>query len=217
MRRMSMSDLGGKAISRMKKAQRKRIVDRHRDSLKRYGNHPNALYWSSQRIQEIRFKVLADIGIETGDSVLDVGCGFGDFKSWIEGQGRCVDFTGIDLSPDLISVAQGKHPHARLLCGELFDFYFEPQSFDWVILSGALNEQLHDDSAYAFRVIAQMYKLCRKGVAFNMLDARHLVAHDLHSQIPERILTYCRSLCPHCVLHDEYLQNDFSIYMSMMP
>jgi len=197
----------------MKKEQRKRIVDRHRDSLKRHGHHPNALYWSSREIQEIRFGVLAEIGIQSGDSVLDVGCGFGDFNSWIEGLGRRVDFTGIDLSPDLIGVAKGKHPDARLLCGELFDFHFEPGEFDWVILSGALNEQLHDDSAYAFRVIERMYRLCRKGVAFNMLDARHLVAHDLHSQTPATVLAYCQSLCPDCAVQDEYLQNDFSIYM----
>jgi len=197
----------------MKKEQRKRIVDRHRDSLKRHGYHPNALYWSSRDIQEIRFKVLADIGIQSGDSVLDVGCGFGDFKAWMAGQGRGVDFTGIDLSPDLIGVAQQQHPDARLLCGELFDFHFESGSFDWVILSGALNEQLHDDSAYAFRVIKRMYSLCQKGVAFNMLNARHLVAHDLHSQTPAHVLAYCQQLCPDCIVQDEYLQNDFSIYM----
>jgi len=197
----------------MKKEQRKRIVDRHRDSLKRHGYHPKALYWSSREIQEIRFKVLAEIGITTGDSVLDVGCGFADFKSWTEQKDRPVQYAGVDLSPELISVAQEKHPDTQLCCGELFDFHFEPGAFDWVILSGALNEQLHDDSAYAFRVIERMYKLCRKGVAFNMLDARYLVAHDLHSQMPDCMLTFCRQLCPDCELHDDYLKNDFSIYM----
>ncbi|MDQ6974208.1 MAG: SAM-dependent methyltransferase, partial [Mariprofundaceae bacterium] len=81
------------------------------------------------------------------------------------------------------------------------------------ILSGALNEQLHDDSCYAKSVIVQMYKLCRKGVAFNMLDARYLKAHDLHSHEPELMLHYCQSLCAECELHDDYLNNDFSIYM----
>ncbi|MDQ6982631.1 MAG: class I SAM-dependent methyltransferase [Mariprofundus sp.] len=197
----------------MNKQQRKRIIDKHRDSLTRHGYHPNALYWSNQGIQQARFKVLAGIGIQASDSVLDVGCGFGDFKGWSESKGCRLKYTGIDLSTDLLKQAEHLHPDGKFCSGDLFDMTFGQGSFDWVILSGALNEQLHDDSVYAFRVITRMYSLCRKGVAFNMLDARHLVAHDLHSQMPERVLAFCQGLCPNCVLHDEYLNNDFSIYM----
>ncbi len=197
----------------MKKEQRKRIIDKHRDSLTRHGHHPNALYWSSREIQEIRFRVLAEIGIKSGDSVLDVGCGFGDFKSWFEADGKTLGFTGVDISPDLIGEAERLHPDATLLCGELSDFDFEPAAFDWVILSGAMNEQLFDDGAYARRQIALMYDLCRKGTAFNMLDARHLKAHDLQRTDPHRMLEFCNTLCVDCQLHDDYLKNDFTIYM----
>jgi len=197
----------------MKKEQRKRIIDKHRDSLTRYGHHANALYWSSREIQEIRFRVLAEIGIESGDSLLDVGCGFGDLKRWFDAQEMLVDFTGIDLSPDLICVAQEKHPNATLLCGELGDFDFKPQSFDWVVLSGALNEQLHDDGAYARQTIACMFDLCRNGLAFNLLDARSLNAHDLQSFLPQEMFDYCQGLCAPVRLIDDYLDNDFTIYM----
>ncbi|MDT8377038.1 MAG: class I SAM-dependent methyltransferase [Mariprofundaceae bacterium] len=201
----------------MKKEQRKRIVDRHRDSLKRFGYHPNALYWSSCEIQEIRFRILAEIGIRSGDSVLDVGCGFGDFRQWFEKRYGRIDYTGIDLSPDLLAEAGRRHAGARFFEGDLFDMDFDSRSFDWVILSGAMNENLHDDGAYARMVIEQMYVLCRKGVAFNLLDARHLKAHDLQSHQPEEILTWCRTLSPDCTLVDDYLDNDFTIYMRRAP
>jgi len=197
----------------MNEQQRRRIIDRHRDSLTRHGYHPNALYWSGREIQETCFKVLADIGVASNDSVLDVGCGFGDFKSWSELKQCPLDYTGLDLSPDILEQAKLLHPDAALLSGDLFDMDFQEQSFDWVILSGSLNEQLHDDSAYAKRVIERMYQLCRKGVAFNMLDARFLKAHDLHSQIPNDILKFCQDLCPDCTLMDDYLKIDFAIYM----
>jgi len=194
-------------------AQRKRIVDKHRDSFTRYGYHPNALYWSGKAIQETRFEVLAAIGIQAGDSVLDVGCGFADFKTWSESQGVPLKYTGIDLSAELLQKAKHLHPHTHFYTGDIFDAALKEASFDWVILSGALNEQLHDDSAYAYRVIERMFHFSRKGVAFNMLDARHLVAHDLHSQQPNTILSFCQVLCPHSTLHDSYLENDFTIYM----
>jgi SAM-dependent methyltransferase len=197
----------------MKKEQRKRIVDRHRDSLTRYGYHPNALYWSSREIQEIRFSILAGIGIESGESVLDVGCGFGDFKGWFEKQHGVLKYTGIDLSPDLLAEARLQHSDAEFFEGDLFDMTFTDQSFDWAILSGALNEPLHDKGSYAHRTVARMFELCRRGVAFNLLDARHLRAPDLQSHQPEEVLSYCRSLSPDCTLRDDYLKNDFSIYI----
>jgi len=187
-------------------------MDKHRDSFTRHGYHPHALYWSGGEIQEIRFQVLANMGIEAGDSVLDVGCGFGDFKRWAEGKGlSSLQYAGVDLSPDLLNEAKKRHPDATFFQGDLFDLDFSEQSFDWVILSGALNEQLHDESSYAKRVIERMYQLCRKGAAFNMLDARYLRAHDLHSQMPEVMLAYCQKLSPHCILEEAYLKNDFSI------
>ncbi len=67
----------------MNKQQRQRIINRHKDSMLRHGYHPNALYWSTKEMQELRFKVLADIGIQSGDSVLDVGCGFGDLLGYL--------------------------------------------------------------------------------------------------------------------------------------
>lgn len=197
----------------MRKEQRKRIIDKHRDSLTRHGHHPNALYWSSQRIQEIRFKALAEIGIETGDSVLDVGCGFGDFKRWFEADDRKLSFTGVDISPDLIAKAKELNPDASFYSGELFDCDFEGSSFDWVVLSGAMNEELHDQGEYARKMIALMYKLCRKGIAFNMLDARHINAHDLQSVDPYQMMDYCKSRCQSVEMYDEYLSNDFTIYM----
>jgi SAM-dependent methyltransferase len=197
----------------MKAEQRKRIIDRHRDSLTRHGYHPNALYWSSREIQEIRFRVLTEIGIESGDSVLDVGCGFADFKGWFERQGGQLDYTGIDLSPDLLDKAKQRHSDATLHEGDLFDMAFDDQSFDWVILSGALNENLFDDGVYAYRVIERMYTLCRKGVAFNLLDARSLQAHDLQSHDPDTVLNRCLDLTPDALLVDGYLKNDFTIYL----
>jgi len=197
----------------MNQQQRQRIIDKHRDSLTRHGYHPHALYWSGRDIQELRFQVLSNIGIQDGDSVLDVGCGFGDFKFWAKKQGIGLVYTGIDLSPDLLRQAEERHPDAEFLAGDLFDLKGKKRSYDWVILSGALNEQLHDESAYAKRVVERMYQLCHKGVAFNMLDGRFLKAHDLHTQQPESMLAYCQSICSDCVLHDDYLKNDFSIYM----
>jgi SAM-dependent methyltransferase len=200
----------------VKQEQRKRIVDRHRDSLLRYGVGPAALYWSSRDIQELRFSILAGIGLKSGDSVLDVGCGFGDLWAYLQGQGIEVDYTGIDLSPDLIAAGCEQYPGLKLAEGDIFDFDPAPKQYDFVFLSGALNENLNDQGEYARKVIARMVETCRRGVALNLLNANHewtAGRWNLQSFVPSEMLTYCRTLSPHCELRDDYLDNDFSVFL----
>ena len=39
---------------------------------------------------------------QPGDKVLDVGCGFGDFADYLARQDKAVQFTGIDVSEELL-------------------------------------------------------------------------------------------------------------------
>jgi len=197
----------------MNKEIRQRIVARHSDSLLRYGVHPHALYWSSREVQALRFRILSEVGVASGDTVLDVGCGFADLKSWLETQGLDIYYTGLDISPDLIAVAKGQHPDAVLHIGELVDCTFPEGCFDWVLLSGALNEPYADEGKYTRYMIQQMYELSRKGVAFNLLNANAVQAPDLQSFDAKDMLVFCETLCASCVLRTDYLQNDFTIYM----
>jgi len=58
-----------------------------------------------------------------------------------------------------------------------------------------------------------MYRLCRKGVAFNLLNAAVVQAHDLQSFMPQDMLKYCQTMAPKSRLREDYLDNDFTIYM----
>lgn len=196
--------------------QRKRIVDRHRDALLRKGVTPQALYWSSTEIQHIRFRELAGIGIESGDRLLDVGCGFGDFHRFLQDQGIDTDYTGLDLSPDLLAEARRQHPKASFFEGDLLDLDPEPGSYDIVVLSGALNEQLGDGGSYARHVIETMFRASRKGLALNLLNARHAptaACSDLQSFDPGDMQAWCEGLGAEVALRSDYLDNDFTLWL----
>jgi SAM-dependent methyltransferase len=151
--------------------QRDRIIKRHRHSLWMYGQGPQALYWENSAVQTLRFDTLLSCGIRSGDSVLDVGCGLADLYPYMKGKGIDVDYTGIDLSPDLIDAARARAPDLSLYQGDLFDFNPVDQAYDWVLLSGALNEPLQDEGAYVHAMLPRLYAACRKGLAFNLLNA----------------------------------------------
>lgn len=198
----------------MDKLHRKRIIDSQRDAFTRHGYHPNALYWSNTAIQTLRFDYLIKIGIKTGDSVLDVGCGFGDLADYLRKQEKYVDYTGIDLSPELLKAGHERYPDISLLEGDLFDVDPRPASYDYVVLSGALNRDIEDNGKYAYKTITRMFETCRKGLAFNLLDARHEWTKsrwDLQSFYPEQMLKFVKKCSPNVQLYDNYLDNDFTI------
>lgn len=200
----------------MDAAKKQKLIDQHRINLTMFGVSPHTLQWASRGVQKARFKALAEIGMASGDSLLDVGCGFADLKSWLVGNDLSLDYTGLDLSPEITSRAGDLHPDCKLLCGELFDFEFAPQTFDWVVLSGTLNWQLHDDGVYARKVIERMFELCRFGVAFNMLDCRNREMQQLEELVafdPEKMLAFCAGIAADSQCRTDYLDNDFTIYM----
>ncbi|MDX8388858.1 MAG: class I SAM-dependent methyltransferase [Mariprofundaceae bacterium] len=197
-------------------SQRQRLIERHQASLSHFGYSTEALFWESRGVQKVRFKTLAEIGIPAGDSLLDVGCGFADLYSWLQGYELPVIYTGIDLSQEILDKGIEMNPKLDLLQGEIFDFDWQAQRFDWVFLSGTLNWNLHDDGEYARRVIREMFRLARLGVAFNMLDNRDLDAamlQDLCAYDREEIFSFCKEIAPDSQLITGYHDNDFTIYL----
>ena len=201
--------------------QRKRIVISQRDALKRNGFHPNALFWSNKDVQELRFEVLAASGIQSGNSLLDIGCGFGDFSEYLMQKNISVDYTGIDISKDLLEVGQQNYPQIKLIEADLFDFNPKPQSYDYVMLSGTLNRKFMGNQGaesatdYSYTVIRRMFKTCKQGIAFNLLDARHqwtAQRWDLQSFHPDDVISFISELTSHYQLIDGYLENDFTVY-----
>jgi len=150
---------------------------------------------------------------DLNEPVLDVGCGFADLKAWFGCEHKTVDYTGIDISPDLIAVAKEKQPNTSLYVGELKDARFHALSFDWVLLSGALNEPYNDKGKYTKKIIKEMYRISRRGIAFNLLNKRCINVSDLQSFEPDEMLEFCQTIGAECELRTDYLENDFTIYM----
>lgn len=206
--------------------QRQRIQLRHKHSIERFGYSAQALLWSSKEVQFKRFEVLSQVFVSAADkvSVLDVGCGFADLHDYLLAQGVVIDYQGIDLSADMVQSAQFLHKGIKVVQGDLFDFNPAEQSYDYVLLSGALNEVVEatierdakSSGEYAKAVIKRMYQSCRKAVAFNLLDARHEWIKsrvDLQSFIPEDIVEYCQSFADKVTWQDDYLDNDFTVFL----
>lgn len=101
-----------------------------------YENHSKSQY---ERVKEF----ISSVKIHASDSILDVGCGFGNIIaeiSQVAPEGRCV---GIDPSPNMIHLALQKFPKSKFPNLEFYnikaeEMNFSPKTFDVIICTNAL-------------------------------------------------------------------------------
>lgn len=67
--------------------------------------------------------------------ILDIGCGTGWFTEKLS---RIGEATGIDLSSDAIEIARLNYPRIDFMTANLYDYPFEPESFDVVVAQEVL-------------------------------------------------------------------------------
>jgi ubiquinone/menaquinone biosynthesis C-methylase UbiE len=76
--------------------------------------------------------------IQSGDKVLDVGCGNGRLLNLIQNQK--VKYVGLDASPQLIKLAQQAFPEYQFVVGDALDLPFDDNSFDKVFAIALLHQ-----------------------------------------------------------------------------
>jgi trans-aconitate methyltransferase len=170
--------------------------------------------WSGIKIQYLRFEQLAKINIQTGDSLLDVGCGFADLNFYLKQQNIPTQYQGIDIVEDFIVKAKALYPKAQLSVNDLFTLDPEPNSIDYLMLSGALNYVIDDADNKARQTIEKMFATCRKGIAFNLLDNDDQWSssrNDLQTYNKQEVESWVKKLTSNYQIIDNYLDNDFTL------
>lgn len=194
---------------------RRRIEALYLPRLDQHRIGPQAQGWPTIFEQSVRFIALADIGIKPDDTVLDAGCGLGDFATYLadhDFQGR---YIGVDALPQMVERAR----HARFADG--FDVRFECADIrddparwqaDVVVGNGILAMMTEEE---AHETIVSLFRASRRAVAFTSLSIwdRSENEEGFLRLDPLRTLDFCRTLSPRLLLRHEYFYSDFAIYM----
>jgi len=199
----------------VKPAERQHVINRYAERVERLGPVVQALGWRDDAQQQLRFDVLAGgLGDLTGASVLDVGCGFGDFLTYLDGRWPGVRFTGCDLAPSVLDVARARHPQAAFDQRDVLETPYADGSFDYVTISGIFNHLIEDNEGFLQNMLAASFKMARKGVAANMVtDAVDYQDAGLYYFNPERVLGYCRALSRRVALRHDYPLYEFTVFI----
>ncbi len=141
----------------------------YQDAVEEHGGTFDATLWRSRDGQVLRFKTFCDLIDFTGVSILDVGCGVGDFSEYlIQRKIKFKSFHGIDAMEAMIATAKNRQLEGSTfsVCDMVEDSDIFT-GFDWITFSGSLNAI---DENIAMATVNAAYERCERGVAFNFLS-----------------------------------------------
>lgn len=194
----------------------------HKRAKKLGDNTARVQGWSSLEAQQKRFQALCQPLDFTNKSILDLGCGYGDLKRYIDklnnqqitSSNKLACYIGIDQHKAFIKSARLQFVNTANT--EFINADFSSMTLprvDIVMASGSLNYYSREKD-YLHKLIIAMYESARYAVAFNLLDSRYFTSRKLLvAYEPQEILEFCQSICVNSQLFDHYENNDFTIIM----
>lgn len=202
------------------------LVRAYQDRLRQHGPSSEAVQYADHESHFARFDILAQVDPNM-DSVLDVGCGLGDFCHYMRARGSDAVYHGIDIVPEFVTLAN------KALCDDpkaqvtLLDAETNPLpgGHDYAVLSGVFNNAMEDNWAFMTRTLQQMYVAANVGIAFNAMSS-HVDYRDpgLFYVDPMEVFAFCKTeLGGHPVLRHDYVLRpggfpfEFAIFVYKTP
>ena len=190
------------------------VMQFHRSKMLCENDLVRVLGWKDHQSQQKRFEALCSLADLSNSIVMDLGCGTGDLKTYLDTQFKNFIFLGIDHLPEFIATANRNFADA--INTYFFQADFITDGFpevDYIVASGALSYRC-DNVLFPYTIIRKMYEHARKGVAFNLLDNEHYTSDSvLKSYNRYEVLGYCLRLAERAELITGYLPDDFTILM----
>ena len=179
---------------------------------------PRTLEWGSEASQIRRFEVLNEVAELGRRTVLDVGCGLGQFAEFMIDRGIVFDdYVGVDATPELIARASGRYggsPFAsrmRWHVGDArkLDDVVGPETFDVVVASGLLYLHEYDDM---LTIVRALYDRARVAVALNSLQPP-FAPQGQFAYGPGILGAVAEMLDAPYVVRSDYARHDVTMYM----
>ena len=190
----------------------KRIANYYEEKLEQFGLDPRSVGWRDRETQRKRFHALLQVAPLTGRSVLDLGCGTADLYEYITEQNIELEYTGWDLSHEMIARCRERFPDANFERVNIIEDRRE-RAFDIVIGCGLFCIPLEDDSFYE-QMMRRTFALCREAAAFNLISDYVDFQEDyLRYTGPEQTFAFCKKMSRYVTLRHDYMPFEYAVYV----
>ena len=165
---------------------------------RQFGTTHQGVDWSSEESQRLRFEQICRVMDGAGPhSLIDYGCGYGALFAFLQEREIAVQYSGCDLSPEIVDSARqlhGDRHNCRFFVGD-----DQLSAADYVVASGIFNVKGDVDAdewqTYVLATLAKLDRLSRRGFSFNVLTSYSdppLMKDYLYYADPCFLFDYCK-------------------------
>lgn len=202
------------------------LIHAYRERLRAHGPGSQAVQYADRESHFARFEILA--GVDPAmRSVLDVGCGLGDFCHFLRARGSAARYHGVDIVPEFVEHTLAAFAEDDAATASLMDAETEalPDGHDYAVLSGVFNNAMEDNWGFMTRTLARMWSAAGLGIAFNAMST-YVDYRDpeLFYVDPMQVFEFCKvHLGGHPVLRHDYVVRpggfpfEFAVYVYKSP
>jgi len=171
-----------------------------------YGVSAEGVAWDSSITQNRRFSaILSCLGELKNDTLVDAGCGFGDFYLYLKEKNNVPKtYTGLDLCEPMVKEAKVR-TGCKIVQRDILHQTI-PMA-DWYVASGSMN-LLTELETRIF--IQRCFEKSRKGFVFNLLDGKKREGNYSYWN-PHDILEFCRTFSKNVSVKEGYMEGDFTV------
>jgi SAM-dependent methyltransferase len=191
------------------------VIQRYQRRIAEHGATFASLNSGSEEKQAIRQWVHASALRGERPSVLEIGCGLGDFYKYLIGQKRDCAYHGYDIVPEYIAECRRTYPQSKFDVRNIFLDGID-STYDTVVMSQVLNNryQKSDNMQVMQRALELAFQHTRVSVSVDMLstyvDFRN---PDLFYYSPEDIFRMAKAIAPRVLIRHDYRAFEFCVQL----
>ncbi len=192
---------------------------RYQDRIARLGLVPESQRTGGAAKQRRRHATHLKAVLPSTRSVLEVGCGLGEFLRYLRDDGGSRVYTGYDIVPEYVTWCENAFPAGTFRVRNIFEDGIEGE-FDTVVMCQVLNNRftLSDNFAVMQSAIEMAYAQARVSVSIDMMSCYVDYEEDyLFYYSPADVLAFAKTLCPYVALRHDYLPFEFCVQLFREP
>ncbi len=191
------------------------VIQRYQRRIAEHGPTFASLNSGSEEKQAIRQWVHACALRGERPSILEVGCGLGDFYKYLSEQNRDFTYHGYDIVPEYIAECRRVYPQAKFEVRNIFLDGIDGL-YDTAVMSQVLNNryQKSDNMQVMQRALELIFQHTSISVSVDMLstyvDFRN---PDLFYYQPEEIFRMAKAIAPRVLIRHDYRAFEFCVQL----